>query len=135
MPSLQASTIMDLISSVTWASVNVPNYINLSFRTVLPSQEILSEMLCAAGLDFCPGLFKVLISDAPPPSKWFESLPPFVPLKTWGVYVLVLRQNGQDPLLYIGSGTQADRGVRARLSNYESGVNIPRYIDNALKDG
>ena len=63
---------MNLIISVTWASVNVPNYINASFRTVLPSQAILSEMLCAAGLDFCPGLFEILTSEAPPSSNWFK---------------------------------------------------------------
>ena len=63
MPSLEASTIMHFIVPVTWASVNVPSYINPRFRIVLPSQAILSEMLGAAGLDFCPGFFEVLKSE------------------------------------------------------------------------
>ena len=66
---------MDLITSVTWASVNVPSYISPYFRIVLPSQAVLSEMLGAAGLEFCPGLFEVLKSETPPSCTWFESLP------------------------------------------------------------
>ena len=75
----------DLITSVTWTAVNGTNYINPSFRTVLPSKAILSEMLCAASLDYCPGLFEVLTSEAPPSSNWFKSLPSFVPQIIWGV--------------------------------------------------
>ena len=66
---LQASTIMDLIISVIWTAVNGTNYINPSFQTVLPSQAIIYEMLCAAGLDFCPRLFEILTSEAPPSSN------------------------------------------------------------------
>ena len=46
---------MDLMISVTWNSVNVSIYINPRFRIVLSSQAILSGMLVAAGLVFCPG--------------------------------------------------------------------------------
>ena len=56
LPSFQASTIMDLIVSVTWDSVNVPIYMNPRFRIVLSSQAILSGMLVAAGLVFSPGI-------------------------------------------------------------------------------
>ena len=75
----QASTIMDLIVSVTWASVNTPSYINPRFRVVLPSEAILSEMLVAAGLVFCPGLFEVLTSETPPSPDWIEALPSTIP--------------------------------------------------------
>lgn len=126
---------MDLMVSVTWASINTSSYINPQFRVVLPSQAILSRILGAACLDFCPRFFEVLKSETPPSSSWFESLPSTIPLHVWGVYVLVLRRNGHKPLLYIGSGTATKRGVRARLAKYDSGVLIPRCVRKALKVG
>ncbi len=134
-PSFQAATILELLVSVTWASVNVSSYMNPHFRVVLPSQAILSGILTAAGLIFCPGFFEVLQSEAPPPTKWFESLSSTIPLHVWGVYILVLRRQGYKPLLYIGSGTAASRGVRARLEQYDRTEHLPHYVNKALIDG
>ena len=68
-------------ASVTWASVNVPNYIGPYFRIVLLSQAILSEMLGGAGLEFCPGLSEILQSETPPyyVSDTVDVPPPPVP--------------------------------------------------------
>ena len=65
MPSLEAFTIMDVIVSVTWVSIDVPSQINPRFRIVLPSQATLAEMLGAAGLNFCLEFFEVLGSETP----------------------------------------------------------------------
>ena len=126
---------MDSIVTVTWASVNTSSYINQRFRVILPSQAILSAMLVAAGLVFCPGLFEVLTAETPPSSDWYGSLPSTIPLNVWGVYVLVLRRDGHKPLLYIGSGTAIKRGVRARLHEHDHGVLTPRHVRKALNDG
>lgn len=135
MPSFQGSTCLDLTVSITWAAVNDSNYINGCFRIVLPSQPILSGLLDAAGLVYCPGFFDVLQAEAPPSSDWIEKLSTSIPFNVWGVYVMVLRRTGNKPLLYIGSGTSSKTGVRARLGEYDRGVLLPRYLDKALKKG
>ena len=63
MPSFQVTTILDLIVSVIWASVNVPSYINSRFRIMPSSQAILSEILAAAGLVYCPKIFEIVQSE------------------------------------------------------------------------
>ena len=48
-----------------------------------------------------------------------------ISLHVWGICVLVLRRNGHEPLIYIGSGTATTRGVRARLDGYDRRVLLP----------
>ena len=126
---------MDLLVKVLWDSVNVPTYINPHFRIVLSSEAIISTILGAAGIDFCPRFFKILTSETPPSLKWLKSIPPTIPPKVWGVYIVILHRNSHRPLLYIGSGTDATRGVCSRLANYDYGVLLPRHLQTALNDG
>ena len=129
------STISELITAVTWASLSGSNYINPQFRTVFQSQETVSALLSAACLTFCPGLFDVLQAVVPPTAQWFESLSEDVPSNVWGVYVLVLRLKNRQPSTYIGSGTSALRGVRARLASHDSQHLVPQKVSKACKQG
>jgi hypothetical protein len=57
-----------------------------------------------------------------------------------GVYELLddkdeLPVEGEDPMTYIGSGTQAERGVKARVRNHELGTTLPRYVAAMLDLG
>ena len=126
---------MDLIVKVIWESIDVPSYINPHFRVVLPSQTIISTILVAAGLSFCPGFFEVLTSETAPSLKWLKSISPIIPPKVWGVYIVILHQKSHKPLLYIGSGTQAQMGVRSRMAHYDYGAQLPRHVQTALNDG
>lgn len=53
----------------------------------------------------------------------------------WEIYVLILKKPDHPPLLYMGSGTAAKRGVRARLAEYRSGTLIRRHAGTAIREG
>lgn len=58
----------------------------------------------------------------------------------WGVYYLVLKKPNHKSLLYIGSSTATQRGVRARFESYKRPISflnlaLPRNLEKALKNG
>ncbi|OAL22130.1 hsp72-like protein [Fonsecaea nubica] len=110
----QATDVTSLVVLITWACVNVPTYINPRFIYILPSQPVVTTLFTTAGLTFCPGLFDVLQATSPPPVLWFKSIDPYIPKHVWGVYVLVLEKPGHRTLIYVGSGTGAERGEALR---------------------
>lgn len=101
-----------------WAGIDVKTYINPRFSIVLDSRSSISALFQLADVSFCCGLQEIILSLAAPSLGWFESLSPVIPKDVWGIYVLVLKNPGYDPLLYIGSGTSTHRGVRARVSEH-----------------
>jgi hypothetical protein len=125
--------VVDLFIAACRASINVRSYINPRFRFVLDSTCSVSTLFYRAGFTFCPGLLDIVQSDSAPPLSWFESLSPIIPKRVWGVYVLVLKKPGYDPLLYIGSGTATYRGVRARLYEHQNG-HVPPFNVKKARD-
>lgn len=52
----------------------------------------------------------------------------------WGVYAIVFKKSDCIPHLYIGSGTQAKRGLLARLSQYDYGTSLSRLLRKRMAD-
>lgn len=136
MPQLSDSTgAARVLLLIIWASINVSTYINPRFVHVVSSLARLSTLFDLAGFTFCPGLYDTICAAAPPNLVWVESLPVTVSKNVWGVYILVLKKHGCPPLVYIGSGTAVNRGVRARLSEHERGILCPRLVHDARDKG
>lgn len=132
----QPTDIQSLMALIIWNCVTVQSYISPRFWIVLPSQERLSTLVALVSFQFCPGLFDVLKASTAPSLQWMKSLDTTVPKLVWGVYVLVLEKSGRSSLIYIGSGTAANRGVRARLGEHRrGGVASPQLVSKAMHDG
>jgi len=131
----QASNILDLLVLVVWSCLDNPSWKKSGFRHALQSKAFLVGLLAPAGLVLCPGLFDVVQDTGPPPLSWFEALDPSTPIGLWGVYAVVLRKDGCRPIIYIGSGTAARGGVRARFSCYDNLSVLPQHVLKALQDG
>lgn len=130
-----AQTMLSLLLYLLWTLLNNKSWSKSVFRLALKSEDFISEQLTAAGFVFAPGLFSVLQHSSPPSISWFESLPATIPAKAWGVYAITLSHQTLVPILYIGSGTAAQQGVKQRLQNYDDEKLLPSTIDNALELG
>lgn len=130
-----AQDALSYILLFTWAVLNVQTYINPLFRQVLPTEDRVHSILRSLGLAFCKEFFDVVQAASPPTIAWFESLPTTRPNCSWGIYVHVLKKGGCRDLLYIGSGTAAYRGVKARLSEYDALKCLPHHVRIALDNG
>lgn len=131
-----ASDIVGLLVLIVWACLTPLPPVNRHplFIDILHSQIVLSEILSAASLSFCPGLFEAIQATSPPPLSFFLGLPSDN-FKRWAVYVLVLKKKGEVSLIYIGSGTDGTSGVRARWRKYDRGDSLPVYVKAALDQG
>lgn len=107
---------------------------NPRFAQFITSLAVLQGIATAAGLVFAPGLLDVVQSIAPPTLAFFEGLPTSF-AERWAIYAISLRKPGCRPLLYFGSGTSAELGVKGRLKQYDDGYLIPTYVQHALDDG
>lgn len=76
-----------LVVSLVWACLCVPVRMNTVFKEIFTSKIVLDEILAAASLSFCPGLFEILKATSPPTLQWFKSLPSTKSKGTsWGIY-------------------------------------------------
>jgi hypothetical protein len=69
---------------------------------------------------------------------YFKTLPCTSLESIWAIYLLVLEKSGCRPKVYVGSGTDARRGVRPHFDGYDKGLDskvVPKYVAAALKDG
>lgn len=103
---------------------------NLMYAT---SQEI-EDVFLASTISFAPDLLAVLQASNAPTVEYLKSLPLHL-IENWAVYVLVLEKPDNRPKVYIGSGTAASKGIKTRLSQYDVGHVVPRYVQCALNDG
>lgn len=133
MPSTAA--ISNPIITLAFSALSAAVWVNLKFRHVFPLEATLAAVLAAAGLIYCPGLLDVVQNATPPPVSWFQALSTVIPINVWAVYALVLTKSGCRPKLYVGSGTNTTRGVRARMYEYDVLKVIPDYVQLALDDG
>ncbi len=135
--AFKAENLLQLIVLVTWTClVATPVYSkNALFATFFTSEEVLHSIASAASLTFCPGLFEVLQAATPPTVTWFKQLPTCDSIPIWAVYVITLEKDGCRPMIYIGSGTEHLRGVRARFNQYDLGAALPSGIIWAQANG
>jgi len=131
-----ATTILQYIASLCWTCLCLtPNALkNPALALVLPTQQILDKLLTDSLLVFAPGLLDVLQSPTPPTIAYFKTLPLHT-VSIWAVYLLVLEKAHCRPKIYIGSGTDSQKGVASRLRQYPHGKNLPQHITLALNDG
>lgn len=131
-----AGTLFELILSLTWAvlSMTPTRGKHPLFDRILSSPDDLNVLLASTSPSFAPGLFDVLQASNSPTLAFFKSLPTDWKMM-WAVYLLVLEKPGSRPRIYIGSGTEARYSVSVRLSQYNTGQIIPRYVKAALDDG
>lgn len=94
-----AATILQLVIQLTWACLCVPTYKAGLFMQVLCSKTVITEILTAASLSFCPGLLEIVYASAPPIIEFFMGLPSAEGNNAWGIYVLVLKKTGAVPLI------------------------------------
>lgn len=91
---------------------------------VLATRDLLEQLLSDSLLVFAPGLLDVLQPPTPPSVAYFKGLP--TDANCWGVYLLVLEKPGCRPKIYVGSGTDKDRGVARRFQQYDSNQNLKK---------
>jgi hypothetical protein len=120
---------------LTWACLSLtPEALkNGIYALVIPTQEVLKQILLSSEMSFAPGLLDVLQSKTPPTISFFKSLPLYLD-KIWAVYLLVLQKPSHRPKIYIGCGTEKRTGVATRMGQYKRGENLPRYVQLALDD-
>ena len=136
--AFEVTTILELLVLITWTALSQPVYMNALFKQLFFDAVVVSEIASAASLSFCPGLFEAIQAGQPPALSFFKSLPS-ASKKQWAVYALVLEKQGARSLVYIGSGTQEDRGVLGRWFHYDNPKKhrqmLPEYVRTALDDG
>lgn len=93
---------------ISWRCLTAPSASVLPrFTIVAPTRSDLSSLFRFLRLTFCRGLLDVVKASEPPPVEWFETLPNCllldqIPNRSWGVYVIILKKDGQRPRLYNG---------------------------------
>lgn len=135
----------------TWKCLSQPVHKNGLFEVLFPDRESLEATASiVAPLTFCRGLSEVLTAPAPPTIEYFKRLPGLT-TKEWGVYGLVMehpKEPGTPARLYVGCGTEAERGVVTRFSLYNKKITAeylasdrfkndpwPKWVRAALKAG
>jgi hypothetical protein len=103
------------------------------FALVIPTQEVLAQLVMASHFSFAPGILDVLQSKTPPTISYFKSLPRHFS-KIWAVYLLTLEKPNHRPKIYIGCCTEKRSGVLTRMGQYKRGENLPRFVERAIKD-
>lgn len=83
-----------------WRVLSMTINKNGLFDQLFLHQEVLSQVLSAASLTFCPGLYEVITSFYAPDISFFKSLCSDI-VQCWGVYVLVLEKVGAWTKFYI----------------------------------
>lgn len=130
-----------LLHSIAWGCLSHPSYHNPEFDVAFPSKDAFVSASASAGFLFCPGLLDVIQSAAPEES-WFKSVSlnifadlDDIPYKSWGIYIHVFIKPGYEPLIYIGSATASQMGIRACFKDYRLLHSVSQEVLNAVKEG
>jgi hypothetical protein len=131
-----------LLHSVAWSCLSHPSYHNPKFDVAFPTKDAFVSAFGSAGFLFCSGLLDVVHSAHPPSLAWFQSVSlnifqdrDQVPSKSWGLYLHVFLKPGCEPLIYIGSATASDFGIRARFKDYQLLHAVSQQIIDAINNG
>lgn len=137
LPPWAQTTMLELAILLVWNCLAGadPAIKNPIFSVVFPKRTVLEQLFTASNFAFADGLLDVVQSTTPPSIAFFKSLPRAALNQVWGVYVLVLEKPGYRPKIYVGSGTDSQRGVLARWSGYDNGTLLPRLVQAAINDG
>ena len=131
-----APTILSFVLMKTWQCLkDTPNsQKNAYFIKYIPSQAALQEIASTTSITFAPGLFEILQAATPPTIENFKS---FLTenLLCWAIYILILEKPGCTPRLYVGSGTDVNRGVKNRFAEYDTLRNLPSHVEKAIDEG
>lgn len=135
-----ALTAADMIAyavMTVWSllSLSAAELQNPVFGIVLSTKEAIEQLLVESSVVFAPGLLDVLQAADPPTIDFLKKLPTTKKKKLWAVYLLVLQRPGSPPRIYVGSGTEKERGVKLRFRNYRSKIKLPRFVKASLQDG
>ena len=136
MQSIEMDAVQTL-EDLTWRLMNIDAplfFISPSFKVLLAERASYDSIAAATPLTLAPRLHAALGSSEPPPIDLFQSLPK-PQGKQWGIYALLLVKHGCPTKLYVGSGTDSDRGVCKRLQAYELRHNLPRFVHEAFRQG
>ncbi|PTB67152.1 hypothetical protein BBK36DRAFT_1118290 [Trichoderma citrinoviride] len=108
---------------------------NAVYKAVLGDEKAFNQICAETPLTFAPGLLRVLQSSSPPTTEFFQSLPVTPVTGFWAVYALLLEKPGAPSRLYIGSGTNTQRGVIARFWSYDVQLHVPTMVVSSLQEG
>jgi hypothetical protein len=131
----------ELLLDVAWGCLSHPSYHNPHFDIAFSSEDVFVSTFNAAGLLFCSGLLET-IQTGPPSLAWLASVSfnihqdqGRVPYNSWGLYLHVFLRPGFLPLIYIGSATASEFGIRARFKDYRNMHAVSQQILDAIQDG
>lgn len=87
-----------------------------------------------------PSLPDALVADSPPPIEFFKALPHIDEMDNdvrkdhFLVYVLVLENDKNKPVIAIGSGAALAEGCRGRLRNYKDDYMLPTRVAELIRN-
>lgn len=127
-----------LIEDLTFKLVHIdaPDwYINPDFRVVFQERSAYDSIAASSPLSFAPNLHENLASSMTPRLIFFKTLPKGDG-SLWAIYLLVFEKAGCPTKVYVGSGTDAKKGVLSRLAQYFPGSTVlPRFVRQAFEQG
>jgi hypothetical protein len=130
-----ATTVAEVMLFITWACLTIAKKKHALFDQVFFNYTILVDIFTEiTTMSFCEGFLDTVQAAKPPVLSFFKGLPTYN-WKRWAIYVLVLEKDDCFPLVYIGSGTDAVRGVRSRMKQHVNGHYIPKYAKIAKRNG
>lgn len=124
------STFLEKLAFVGWSIVQDLKKIHPNYRPLFGDEKQLASLLLWSDLDFTPGFESLFDKPTPPPLSFSKDIPFACSQDLWGVYLLILKKDGDRPRLYIGSGTATtNRGLVCRLQQHYNGRhNVPSKV-------
>ncbi|KAF4550437.1 Hypothetical protein D9617_17g047050 [Elsinoe fawcettii] len=138
---IKTSIAMDVLQKATWHYISsVPRgHKSAATGQWFPTSEAMMSIWSALSLKYDPNLLSMIEADAPPTEEAMDDIQLVALLdnssKLWADYILVLKKDGSETLLYGGSGLRTLTSVRAREVDYNSENALPDGVAQALKAG
>lgn len=133
--SVPVTNVLQLLVLLMWTCLRITVLSkNPIFDLVFPDMSTITDLVSSCSLVCAPGLCDILQSSTAPSLKKLKSFPSNF-RKRWAVYLLVLEKPLCVPRTYVGSGTASQEGVSQRMSQYSCLANLPRYVDESIREG